>query len=300
MIRLLVFVVTFAIVVIGLPQWAPAGEFFQNVSRLPSQTAFLINAAALLLSAPVLFLITRQPGGWLYTRPGALTRLVYSGLLGLAIAALFELFEGLSGRATTIVNLILITVAFFAGEAVYQLGLTVWNRLKGKTAQKEAPTEETIAITTADLHHDQGGTRIPRLAITLPIYAFVLVFLPQNEDFRRLEGSLIQVPPLTSFGISIGALLICACIPWIYNRFNRPRPMTHGDNPYKIARKAHINHVLMMTGVIGLGFAALINIVSYFLNSLPSLSLLILIPLGFLIAEAVYNMIDWRARFPPI
>lgn len=301
MLRLFVLVIVFALIVFALPGWPPAANVLGTLRQLPSQTALIANIAALIIGLPLLVLQTRQPHGWLYTRPGLVTRTTHAGALGLVIASLFSIFDALSGYAITLDSLVLITVAFVMGELVYQFLHWIWTRATGAAANTEAADR---VATFEDAPAEQQRTSsarpgIPRLLVTLPIYAFLLVFIPQREEFRQLEASLITIAPLIAFGLSVAALVAAIGLAiWASGQQNAEQA---GESlPAQARYKAMAKRQLAMTGAIGLGIAGLINAVGFLLSVPPSLSLLMLMPLGFVIAEAVYFLIDWRMRFPPI
>lgn len=290
MLRLFVLIITFTLVVIGAPQLEALAALFDVLRQVPSRTVFVADIAAMAVGLPLAYLVARQPDGWLYTRPSVQTRVLYSAALGLIISALFDLFEVASGYAVTLDTLILVPLAFVLGELVFQALQAMLTRLK-RTPASDAPMPSHKPSKT----NTEGG--VPRLFITLPIYAFILVFLPQQEDFRRLERSLLNVSPNTALVISLAALLLCLIIPRFYRAHLKKLAATTPADDAKAVNMIAIKHAVMMTFLIGLGMAALINTVGHFIGYPPTLGLLILMPIGFVVAEIIYETLNWRMRY---
>lgn len=290
MLRLFVLIVTFTLVVIGAPQLEVLGPVFDALRQVPSQSVVIADIAALIVSVPMAFLLVRQPDGWLYTRPSLLMRVLYSAALGFIISALFDLFEVASGYAVTLDGLVIIPLAFVLGELAFQALEALLKRL-----QREPAGDASLPPGRASQTGTEAG--VPRLFVTLPIYAFILVFLPQQEDFRRLERSLLNVSPDIAFTISVAALFVCLILPKLYGAHLKKQAAQTSQDDKKAINMIAIKHAVMMTFVIGLGMAALINTVGHFIGYPPTLGLLILIPVGFVIAEIIYETLNWRLRY---
>lgn len=292
MLRFIILIVAFTLVVLGLPQFGPAVPYIDMLRRVPSSTVMMIDIAALAVAFPILHFMTRQPAGWLYTRDTLALRLGYNAALGVVVAGLFDLFEVFSGYAITLDGLVLLPLAFVTGELAYQIVIRFVSRQQSeRIAPRDAPTDDT--------HDTPSGSRkdLPRLFITLPIYAFVVVFLPQQDEFRQFERTLLQVSPLIALGLSIGAILLGVAIFTLYGAQLKRDAAQIASNDTLAREKLNIRYAIMMTLIIGLAMAALINIVGYGVGYPPSLSLLILMPLGFVVAEIIYALLNWRIKY---
>lgn len=299
MLRLFILITVFTLVVVGLPQYTAFDALFDEVRKVPSRAVLLADITALCVSLPLLHRMTRQPTGWLHTRPGMTTRLAYNGLIGLVIAGLFDIFEALSGYAVNLVSLVLLPLAFVAGELVYQGVIAIWARARPKP---DVLSETDIAETFSDASTEDSKTKpagLPRLLVTLPIYAFVLVFLPQREELRRLEASLINIDPDIGLAVSALALLVGLAAPRLYKAYLQKQATRNPPADLRAIERLNLKYSIMMSFAIGLGMAALINIVAHFIGYPASLGLLILMPLGFGIAELVYVVLNWRLVHGP-
>ena len=293
MLRFVILIVAFTLVVLGLPQFGPAVPYIDMLRRVPSSTVLMIDIAALAVAFPVLHLMTRQPTGWLYTRDSLGLRLGYNAALGIVIAGLFDLFEVFSGYAITLDSLVLVPLAFVIGELTYQIVIRLGNRPHSEpemlpASQTDDAGNELASGTPKDL---------PRLFITLPIYAFVVIFLPQQDEFRQFERTLLQVSPMIALGFSIGAILLGLVIFKLYSTQLKKEAQQIAGDDERAREKLNIRYAIMMTLVIGLAMAALINIVGSGVGYPPSVGLLILMPLGFVVAEIVYALLNWRVKY---
>jgi len=296
MIRILIVIVFYSLVAFRLPSWPPFGELLLNLARLPSHTAFAINIGALIGSAGLLYILMRKPNGLIYRHPSGLLEICRTGLIGIIFATLYALFEAMSGFAITVTNLALIPLAFVAGETAFVMSRWMWLKLTGR--QKPAPHAAPLQDETLD--HSRKS--IPRLLVTMPVYVLVLVYLPQQQDFRNLEAKLVNISPSIAFGVSIAAIIIAAIVSLLYlNRTKKQKPILTGDNDMD-AKTIHIAQIklsLVLSFAIGLGIAALMNIVGYFASYAPSMVFLIIMPVGFTVAEAVYEGLNWRVKYGP-
>ena len=296
MLRLFVVIVCYALAVMSLPRFAPFAELMETLARLPAKTALIINISALLSASALLYALAKQPGGLLYRRPSALLFILRMGLIGVVFATLYELFEALSNYAISVQSLLLIPPAFMIAEAVYFLGIWMWRRIKKIPGPMFAPAQGNPDHTNA------SKSAVPRLLITAPAYLFVLVYLPQQQDFRDFEAQLVNVSPSITLAISVFALVMAAGIGLKISRqsaaFEPPGPNTSAGEQ-KATHMREVKDSLILSVCVGLGFAALLNVVSYFLSYGLSLSMLVLIPLGFVFAEALYQGINWRVKYGP-
>lgn len=294
MLRLLVLIIFYTLTVVSLPRFAPFAALLNAVAKLPGRTALVIVIGAFITSSFLLYIFMKRPNGLIYRHHSPLLLIIRTGLLGVILAALFDFFEATSGYAVTLSNIILIPLAFIAGETAYLAGLWLWHKIRRTPQPIKAPVDD-IADT-----ENTGG--MPRLVITLPIYAFILVYLPQQQDFRNLEAKLVNVAPSAAFAISIAALIGAAMIGMYALNRAETKPLPYTGDPVTDAKTEHFAKIklsLVLSLVIGLGIAALVNIVGYFISYAPSLMLLIIMPLGFTVAEAVYEALNWRLKHGP-
>ena len=296
MLRLFVVIICYALAVMSLPRVAPFAALLETLARLPAKTALIINISALLSASALLYALAKQPGSLLYRRPSAVLFILRMGLIGVVFATLYELFEALSNYATSVQGLILIPLAFMIAEAVYFLGIWVWRRIKKTPGPMFAPTQGSPDQT------DASNSAVPRLLITAPAYLFVLVYLPQQQDFRNFEATLVNVSPSITLAISVFALAIAAGIGLKATRQSTAFEKVRPDASLAEQKALHMRELktsLILSVCAGLGFAALLNLISYFLSYGLSLSILVLIPLGFVFAEALYQGINWRVKYGP-
>lgn len=297
MIRLLIVIVCYTLAVFLLPRWAPFAIFLQDLARLPAHTSLVVNISALISAGACLYIMLRQSGGLSYRRPSGLLDILRAGLIGVIFASLYDLFEALSGFAVTVVNLALIPPAFMAGEAAYVFSLWGWRKLSGQQARRPVKLAQL-----ENTEPDAASRGLPRLLITMPVYIFVLVYLPQQQDFRNLESKLVNISASVSFAVSVAALIGATSLGLFYlSRVEKTLPQPTGD-PVTDTKALHFTRIrsgLIVTFSIGLGIAALINILGYFVNYAPSLSLLILMPLAFTIAEVLFEGLNWRVTYGP-
>jgi len=118
--RLFIVLPVYAFVAIFLPQRPEVRELMEPLQRVDPAIALYIAVAALALSRLGLWLFRREPNGLLFksnTRP---MRIAFMGLIGIFFAAVFHVFERMSGQYSSLISLILLPVAFMAAEAVYE------------------------------------------------------------------------------------------------------------------------------------------------------------------------------------
>ena len=127
--RLLIFIICYALVIFTLPRWAPYVELSGQLLRLPAKTALIINLGGLISAVGLLYGLTKRPNGLLYKYPFGWLQIIRTGLIGVAFATLFDLAEGLSGYAMTISNLLILPIAFMAGEAAFVCGVWAWRHI---------------------------------------------------------------------------------------------------------------------------------------------------------------------------
>ena len=118
MLRLLVVIPVYAFVAIFLPRqdwFLPIADAFR---RIGPDISIIISITSLVAVGAAYFLLRRFGLMWMASKP-RLAQVVLMGFLGVFIAAVFDVFERLSGYATDIISLIVIPIAFMIAEAVY-------------------------------------------------------------------------------------------------------------------------------------------------------------------------------------
>jgi len=296
MLRLFVVIVCYALAVMSLPRFAPFAELMETLARLPEKTALIINISALLSASALLYALAKQPGGLLYRRPSALLFILRMGLIGVVFATLYELFQALSNYAISVQGLLLIPPAFMIAETVYFFGIWIWRRIKKIPGPMFAPAQGGAGQT------GDPKSVVPRLLITAPAYTFVLVYLPQQQDFRNFEAQLVNISPSITLAISVLALVLGAGIGLKVARQSAALEPLTPDTSAAEQKADHMREVkasLILSVCAGLGFAAILNLISYFLSYGTSLSMIVLIPLGFVLAEGLSQGINWRVKYGP-
>lgn len=308
MIRLLIIVVAYSLTVFVLPRWSRFSDLSQSLAQLTSQTAFIINISALIAASGCLYVMTRPQKHRGFNHVPEIWGILQTGLVGVIFATLYALAEAMSGYAITITNLLIIPLAFLVGETTYTIARKLWmqlpqNRHLQKTTSPEKTTlHETDRMPAGSEDEEQTPKGPPRLLITLPVYVLILVYLPQQQDFRNLEAKLVNIDPALSFALSIAALILAAMIAGISIRQARSALVQPDQTPVMTQKSIHFNRIklsICLTFCLGLAIAALINATGYLVGYAPSLSMLIIMPLGFTVAEVLYSMISWRVIYGP-
>lgn len=299
MFRFLIVVIVYALAVIGLPRWEPFGDLMTYLLRLPPSLALKINAGAIIVAGGLVYLLNKNATRLLRKAPAGLLEIARMGLIGVLFAGIFDLFQGLSGYSMVVENLAIIPLAFIVAETVYVLARWIWQRATNKGSPPARTAVKTEAIGEDEENSEFG---IFRLFITVPIYAFVILFLPRQEDFRRLEAELVNVPPNIAAILS-GLALLLAIGGGLYTlKRAHSTPLITSDDPIADAKTANYADVKLRVQLnlwIGLAFAGIINLVGFALSSPASVTLLILIPIGTFLAELIYQMVVWRLKYGP-
>ncbi len=309
MIRLVIVIICYALVVFTLPTWPPYAALEDQLSRLSAKTALIINVGGLLGASALLYALLRQPGGLLHRKPSDSLLVLRTGLIGVVFATLFDLAEGLSGYAMTVSHILILPVAFMAGEAAYVFAQRAWRtftpqgRKQYESYQAAVTTREASATLTNSLADQSEATSgVPRLLVTVPVYILILVFLPRNQDFQNATAGLENISPTLGVWVSVAALAIAvASFLWTGQVAN----MKDGtDTLAPISARAQdirtAKFSIYTTISVSLGIAAMINLVGYFIGYAPSMELLIIMTFGFTVAELVYALINIRVKHGPI
>ena len=124
-----------------------------------------------------------------------------------------------------------------------------------------------------------------RLFIVLPIYAAVVIFLPRQDWFIPLADEIARLHPDTSFWTSM-ALGVAAVLALLVIRY---RPFAW------MTRKPRVTEVIGM-GFLGMLIAAVFDLFEKLANTPTSLVNMILLPIGFMVSEAIFLAIQWRMQ----
>jgi hypothetical protein len=124
-----------------------------------------------------------------------------------------------------------------------------------------------------------------RLFIVLPIYALVVIFLPQQLWFRPFADEVAGIDPDVTFWVSASLGAAATLALWVV----RNRPFAW------MFQRPRVTEVIGM-GLLGIIFAAVFNIFEKLGNIHISLVSMILLPIGFMVSEAVYLAIQWRLQ----
>ncbi|MEM8634977.1 MAG: hypothetical protein AAGF33_08370 [Pseudomonadota bacterium] len=269
--RLLIVIPVYLLLVGWLAQWPPIQPFFLDIARIPQQQTLILSAIFLLAAAGWLTLASRR-----LTAPNGFVRVINQGAIGIAFGCVYNLFDGTTGRAITLNFAIIVAVAFAVSEIVYLTVQALLQQRRPNEGAGEASSQGT---------GEQQTTNGLRLAVTIPVYVFVLVFLPRNDDYRRIVEPFNAVLPQTVLMISAIALVAAGAL-------------VVAISAGKIAIQP-IQRQTLFAGSIGLGFGAAINLFGYFTGLGVSISDLILVPVGFMAAELVFLALQWRLQNGP-
>ncbi|MEL7130341.1 MAG: hypothetical protein AAGK23_12420, partial [Pseudomonadota bacterium] len=120
MLRLFIVLPVYALVVVVLPTRPEVRTLTEPLLRLDPQLALVVAIIAGGASGLGLWLFRREPHGFLLTRNTVALRVAFMGLIGIFFAAVFHLFERMSGQYSSLLSLILLPIAFMAAEAAYE------------------------------------------------------------------------------------------------------------------------------------------------------------------------------------
>ena len=117
--RLPIVIGMYAFIVVFLPRNPAVDRMFDKVRMIDPNIAITVSVVALAAASLGLWLMWRQPKGFLRTKPSRKLVIVNSGLIGVVFAGIFDVMERISGLATDLISLILIPIAFMAAEGAY-------------------------------------------------------------------------------------------------------------------------------------------------------------------------------------
>lgn len=124
-----------------------------------------------------------------------------------------------------------------------------------------------------------------RLFIVLPVYAAVVIFLPRQDWFIPFVDQVAGVHPDIAFWVSV--LLGAAATLGFWIIRNRPFRW--------MFQKPRITEVIGM-GLLGVIIAAVFDVIERLGNVPTTLVNMILLPIGFMVSEAVFLAIQWRMQ----
>ena len=123
-----------------------------------------------------------------------------------------------------------------------------------------------------------------RLPIVIGMYAFIVVFLPRNPAIDRMFDQVRRIDPNIAIAVSVAALAVAALGLWLLWR--RPK----GFLRTKPTRKL----VILNSGLIGMAFAGIFDVMERISGVATDLVSLILVPIAFMVAEGAYLALEWR------
>lgn len=124
-----------------------------------------------------------------------------------------------------------------------------------------------------------------RLFIVLPVYAAVVIFLPRQDWFIPVMDYVGRIEPEHSFWTSM-ALGIAAVLAILVIRY---RPFDW------MLSKPRVVEVIGI-GFVGMVIAAVFDLFERLAGQSTNLVNMILLPIGFMISEAVYLAVQWRTQ----
>jgi hypothetical protein len=116
--RLFIVLPVCAAVVIFLPRQDWFAPFADEVARIDPDVTSWVSALLGAAAGLAFWVIRYRPFKWMFARP-RVTEVIGMGLLGVIIAAVFDVFERLANQHVSLVNMILLPVGFMISEAVY-------------------------------------------------------------------------------------------------------------------------------------------------------------------------------------
>jgi hypothetical protein len=123
-----------------------------------------------------------------------------------------------------------------------------------------------------------------RWVIVISIYAAVVVFLPRVRQVEELFSVLLEIHPNTAVMISGVALLVAALGEFLLWRQPNGLLRTHPS------RWLYVVHM----GLLGVLISGVFDIFERLSGVATNVTGLILIPIAFMVAEAIYLALDWR------
>lgn len=116
--RLFIVLPVYAAVVIFLPRQDWFAPFAEQIAGINPDVAGWVSVLLGAAAALAFWVIRYRPFQWMFAKP-RVTEVIGMGLLGIIIAAIFDIFERLANAPTSLVNMILLPIGFMVSEAVY-------------------------------------------------------------------------------------------------------------------------------------------------------------------------------------
>ncbi len=129
-----------------------------------------------------------------------------------------------------------------------------------------------------------------RLMIWIPVYGLVAIVLPRHAGFERLVEPLLRVPPGIVMAIVGPSLIASVVLIWLFRR----------EPDGWMFRYPGWHMPILFAGLIGIAFSSALDVLDYLSGGAPNLVYLFLIPLAFMVAEAVAGAIERRLTEGPL
>ena len=116
--RLFIVLPVYAAVVIFLPRQDWFRPFADQVASIHPDTSFWVSMCLGAAAGLAFWVIRNRPFKWMFAKP-RVTEVIGMGLLGVIIAAVFDIFERLANMPTSLVNMTLLPIGFMVSEGVF-------------------------------------------------------------------------------------------------------------------------------------------------------------------------------------
>ncbi|MEL6285663.1 MAG: hypothetical protein AAFQ18_05585 [Pseudomonadota bacterium] len=116
--RLLIWIPVYGLVAIVLPRQPVFERLVEPLLRIPPDLVMMIVVPTLFLSAALMYLMRREPNGWMFRYPTWYMPILFAGLVGLAFSSALDMLDFFTGGGPNVIFLILIPLAFMAAEAM--------------------------------------------------------------------------------------------------------------------------------------------------------------------------------------
>jgi len=116
--RLLIWIPVYGLVAIVLPQHPAFQRLVEPLLRIRPEIVTPVILVSLVVSAALIWLMRREPNGWMFRYPGWHMPILLAGLIGMAFSSALDLLQILTGGGANLIYLLLIPAAFMAAEAV--------------------------------------------------------------------------------------------------------------------------------------------------------------------------------------
>jgi hypothetical protein len=122
-----------------------------------------------------------------------------------------------------------------------------------------------------------------RLFIVLPVYAAVVIFLPKQEWFAPVIDYIARIHPDIAFWTSMSLSAAGILALWVI--YSKPTRW--------MARHPRVTAVIG-SGFLGFLFAGVFDLFERLAGNTTTLYYAILMPIGFMAAEAIWLAVHWR------